>query len=158
MASTLVRLPASGRVMKDAEVHHVPAKISLDGPAPVSTYFLPAVAEADDKPAAGKSATTGSPTARPSGAANAGGAEKTAFLRGRALDGVVARLPKGMVGVVVSEAHFADLSSSRAAAEDSDSSDDEAHDCGGGGGGIDDDGPWDAALQVDATFSSLSVW
>ncbi|KAA0148317.1 hypothetical protein FNF29_06704 [Cafeteria roenbergensis] len=89
--------------MKDAEVHHVPAKISLDGPAPVSTYFLPAAAETDDKPAAGKSATTGT-------------------------------------------------------AEDSDSSDDEAHDCGGGGGGIDDDGPWDAALQVDATFSSLSVW
>ncbi|KAA0149811.1 hypothetical protein FNF29_05637 [Cafeteria roenbergensis] len=45
--------------MKDAEVHHVPAKISLDGPAPVSTYFLPAAAETDDKPAAGKSATTG---------------------------------------------------------------------------------------------------
>lgn len=158
MASTLVRLPASGRVMKGAQVHHIPAKICVDGPAPVSTYFLPAAVERASKPAASADSTGASPASSSSSdAVKVDGAEKTAFLRGRALDGVVARLPDGMVGVVVSEAHFADLSSSRAAAEDSDSSDDESQD-GAAAGGINDDGPWDAALQVDATFGSLTVW
>lgn len=144
--------------MKGADVHHVPAKVCADGPAPVSTYFLPAVVGKDGKPLASPDASKGDSTAAAaSGASMVDGVEKTAFLRGRALDGVVARLPAGLVGVVVSEAHFADLSSSRAAAGDSDSSDDESQD-GAASGGLDEDGPWDAALQVDATFDKLTVW
>ena len=108
----------------------------MDGAAPVSAYFV---------------------TAQTDGVAS------TAMLRGRALDGVTARLPDGMVGVVVSETHFADLSRSGASAgdlsDDSDSTDDGCAGAASGGVGLAEDIPvWSGALQVDASFDSMRVW
>ena len=121
--STLVR-PAVHGVRQKAVVHHLPARLDADGPAPVSAYFVvePASpAKPTDAESAGAGAPAGKPTApEPSKDLRTAAAHHTAMLRGRAVDGVVATLPSGFEGLVVSEAHFEDLSTSRASSPSAD--------------------------------------
>jgi hypothetical protein len=130
--ATIVRTNPRG-VRGKSTVHHLPAHIEHEGACPVASYFVvkPVAEEAD---------------------------RVVALLRGRALDGTVASLPAGMAGVVLSEAHFADLSrtslsGARRIASDDDDDDDDVEE-----NDATTREDWDAALQVDASFQKLTVW
>jgi hypothetical protein len=87
--SIALQLPRGGASAPLCDVHHLPCHFSHDGPAKVSTYFLPQAAP---------------------------GGGLRAFLRGRELAGLEAALPAGVEGAILRELQGAELVSAAAEA------------------------------------------
>ncbi len=115
-------------------MHHLPCKLSHDGPAKVSAYFTPEAA--DGARACTRPARPTRTPSRPPFVVRTG--KLTAYFRGRQLEGHIVKLPPGVVGFVAHEtvatSAMTPAKSSAAAAleeEDDDSQDGDAGAFGG---------------------------